>query len=52
MAKKERKAKPGPDPEVLKIEGDPEEALQKLVSTPPPKEDRPEPESDEEPRGD
>ena len=31
------KSKPGPDPDRLKIEGDPEEALRKLLKTPPKK---------------
>lgn len=33
------KRKPGPEPERVKIEGDPEEALRKLLSTPPPDDD-------------
>lgn len=41
VPQKSDKSKPGPDPECLKIEGDPEEALQKLVTTPPPAESEP-----------
>lgn len=36
MGKSDAK-KPGPDPEVLKIEGDPEEALDKLLAPQPKK---------------
>ena len=35
MNKEKRKTRPGPDPEVLKIEGDPEEALERLLNAPP-----------------
>ena len=49
----ESKKKPGPEPERLKIEGDPQEALRKLVTTPPPPDDEgQEPEHGEKPRGD
>ena len=42
------KRKPGPDPDRLKIEGDPEEALQRLLKTPPKKaeDDSEEPETE------
>ncbi len=45
MAKVDRKRKPGPEDERVKIEGDPHEALRKLVTTLPPTE--PEPETEE-----
>ena len=50
MTKKPAQSKPGPDAERLKIEGDPEEALQKLLETPPKKtQDDPEGTAVEEP---
>lgn len=46
--------KPGPEPKTLNIESDPEEALRKLLTTPPPeRQDEPEgADEDEESRGD
>lgn len=48
MAKKstEEPQKPGPDPEVLTIEEDPEDALRKLLRVPPCPADEPESDSE------